>query len=296
VQISLGAAFPVRVLPRTQTVAGVVWRQVELLTIARASAGWLPASALTLVNPHAATSAGLEALDPRLRAYLDRLGTRAGVSVHDITHGVTYRYDSTRAFVTASSVKVPIMLAFLRQLEAAGRHPTRYEVGLLTAMIEHSDNDAASILNRAVGDRLGLQRFARAFGLTGFRPGSSDDVGWGWGTISTDAMVRLLTLFQQGKVLSSAADSRLARMLMSHIEDEQRFGVGTTAPAGATVLMKDGWVPGPDGRWVANSSGIVISGHERWIIAVYTAHLSSFEEGRAILNHVCAVVAARLDR
>jgi hypothetical protein len=107
-------------------------------------------------------------------------------------------------------------------------------------------------------------------------------------------MVRLLTLFQRGKVLTSAADTRLARTLMSHVESDQRFGVGTTAPAGATVLLKNGWVPGPDGLWVANSSGIVITARETYVIAVYTAHDASLGQGLAILEHVCAEVATRL--
>jgi hypothetical protein len=71
-------------------------------------------------------------------------------------------------------------------------------------------------------------------------------------------------------------------------------GVGTTAPAGATALLKTGWTPGPDGLWVASSSGIVITRRASWIIAVYTDHLASLEESVAILDHVCAAVAARL--
>ena len=293
-QIQLGANFPLTVLPATKSVAGVVWRSVTPQTVARAKTGWVPASAVSSVRPEGTTNAGFEALDPALAAYLKRYGTQVGVTVFDMTHGVTYRYNSGHAFITASSVKVPIMLALLRKLEAAGRRPTSHETALLTAMIERSDNAAATALDLEVGDRVGLQRFATRFGLTGFKPGSHYDHGWGWGTITPDAMVRLLTLFQRGTVLTSAADTRLARTLMSHVEDDQRFGVGTTAPAGATVLMKNGWVPGPDGRWVANSSGIVLTARETYVIGAFTAHDASLGQGVAILRHVCAAVAARL--
>jgi Beta-lactamase class A len=291
-QLGLGAGFPVTVLAATKTVAGVVWHQVLPRTVAPAKVGWVPASILASTKPPGTTSAGVEALAPALKAYLTRLGTNVGVTVFDMTRGVTYRYDSSRPFITASSVKVPIMLAFLRQLEAAHRRPTKKEVALLTAMIEHSDNDAASALDLAVGGPAGLQHFAKTFRLTGFQQGRYG--GWGWGTLTTDAMTRLLALFEQGKVLSSAADTKLARTLMRNVQEDQRFGVGWTAPAGATVLLKDGWVPGPDGLWVANSSGIVISRHATWVIAVYTAHLSSLEDGKEILDHVCAAVADRL--
>jgi hypothetical protein len=73
-----------------------------------------------------------------------------------------------------------------------------------------------------------------------------------------------------------------------------RVGVGTTAPAGSTVLLKTGWTPGPDGLWVANSSGIVITRRATWIVVVFTDHLASLDDSLAILNHVCAAVAARL--
>jgi hypothetical protein len=292
VQVSLGAGFPISVRPGATTVAGVAWREVVPKTVAPGRAGWVPASAITFKRPGGTTSAGLEALDPALKGYLARHGANVGVTVFDMTRGVTYRYEATRPFITASSVKVLIMLAFLRGLEAAHRRPTDDQVALLTAMIEHSDNGAASVLNAAVGGAAGLQRFAKTLRLAGFQPGGSR--GWGWGTLTTDAMARLLTLFQQGKVLSSAADTRLARALLGHVEEDQRFGVGWTAPAGATVQLKDGWVPGPDGLWVANSSGIVISRHATWVIAVFTAHLSSLERGIEILDHVCAAIAARL--
>ncbi len=294
VQIRLGANFPLTVLPATKTAAGVQWVQVTPLTVAKAKTGWVPASAVTTAKPGGTTSAGFDALDPALAAYLARHGTNVGATVFDMTRGVTYRYDSGLSFITASSVKLPIMLTLLRQLEAAGRRPTGDEVALLTAMIELSDNDAATALDLEIGDRAGLQRFAATFGLAGFVPRSTYDGGWGWATITPDAMVRLLTLFQQGKVLSSAADTRLARTLMSHVEDEQRVGLGTTAPAGSTVLLKTGWTPGPDGLWVANSSGIVITRRATWVVAVYTDHLASLDQGLAILDHVCAAVAARL--
>jgi hypothetical protein len=54
------------------------------------------------------------------------------------------------------------------------------------------------------------------------------------------------------------------------------------------------WVPGPDGLWVANSSGIVITARDTCVIAFYTAHDASLSRGRAILDHACAAVAARL--
>ena len=45
------------------------------------------------------------------------------------------------------------------------------------------------------------------------------------------------------------------------------------------AALKDGWVPGPDGLWAVNSSGIVTLGGETYLIAVHTQHLSALERG-----------------
>ena len=250
-------------------------------------------------GPGAATtpdsvSTGFPPLDRALATYLSNLGNQVGASVYDVTNDHWYGYNTNVQFITASSVKVAIMIALLRRVEAQGRRPNSTEMARLTAMIEHSDNDAASALYAEVGDQAGMQRFASQVGLSGFYPANSHTRGWGWSTISPSAMVRLLKKLWQHKVLSDV-DRALALKLMSHIESDQRTGVGTTAPAGAFVAMKNGWVPGPDGLWVMNSSGIVSTSTDTYIISVYTAHNSSLGQGQRIVVHVCGVVATRLD-
>ena len=106
-------------------------------------------------------------------------------------------------------------------------------------------------------------------------------------------MVQLLTLLYRGNILT-AHNRSLALYLMQHVEVDQRVGVGDTAPRGATVSLKDGWVIGPDGYWVMNSSGIVSLGNETYIIASYTRDDSSLVAGQNIVRHICAQVAAQL--
>ena len=72
------------------------------------------------------------------------------------------------------------------------------------------------------------------------------------------------------------------------------MGVGDTAPSGATVAMKDGWLPGPDSLWAMNSSGIVTVNQETYIIAVYTRGQGTLEDGQSIARHVCGTVASLL--
>jgi hypothetical protein len=130
----------------------------------------------------------------------------------------------------------------------------------------------------------------QSWGITDYGP---NDSGWGWGEWSPSDMARLLSLLQAGKVLNSS-DRALAFNLMESIESDQRFGVGDTAPSHATVAMKDGWVPGPDGSWFVNTSGIVTVGSETYIITVYTGEQNSFGSGQNIVNHVCGAVAQAL--
>jgi len=256
--------------------------------------GWVPAAALTSRDPGRVSALTIDVLDPGLAAYLERWKDQAGVSVVDLTTGRTYGFNDEVHFITASSVKVPMMLTLLRQLEAAGRPPSASQIDLMTGMIERSDNAAASRINAQIGDRQGLIDFAVAFGLFGFRPGSTHDQGWGWGTITPAAMARLFVLFEQGAVLDVPADEALARELLGNVIRSQRVGVGSTAPTGARVLMKNGWVAGPDGRWVFNSSGIVTTATGSWAIAAYTAHNASLGEGQAIVINICRKVAAAL--
>jgi hypothetical protein len=58
--------------------------------------------------------------------------------------------------------------------------------------------------------------------------------------------------------------------------------------------MKDGWVPGPDGLWVADTIGIVTLGQETYMIAVYTQDDDSLDDGWATAEHVCGAVASAL--
>jgi hypothetical protein len=108
-------------------------------------------------------------------------------------------------------------------------------------------------------------------------------------------MVALLEKLRSGAILTEAHRA-LALRLMSNVTPHQRAGVGDTAPAGAKVALKDGWVKITDGSGttVMNSSGIVTAGREIYVIAVYTDRNRTTGEGMTIARHVCAIVGQRL--
>lgn len=293
-EVHLGANFPLTLTSKAATVDGELRDEVNWQTPSRHGTGWLPGSALTLSRPSGAATAGIDALDTALAAYLATLGTRVGVEVSDVTRGVTYSYNGDRGYIAASSMKVPIMLTLLSQLEAKRREPTGREMSLLTTMIEFSNNRSAQALYDQIGAQAGIKGFMHQVGISGLNPRPAAN-GWGYSLITPAAMVALLKRLNAGTILT-ARHRALALRLMTHVIAHQRVGVGDSSPAGATIALKDGWVQVHDGSGtsVMNSSGIVTLGPETYVIAVYTDRDRSFYDGFIIVRHVCRAIGDRL--
>ncbi len=288
--VSLGANAPITLTGATQWRTAALWYAAHWSTPGRGGAAWVAASALTATKPSGMVYAGFDALSPSLTKYLTSWGNNVGAVAYDITRNTTYTYNPHGLFTMASSAKVPLMVTYLAHIESQGRSPNSFELSVLTAMIEHSDNNAAQVIYDTLGDQRGQIYYFRQWGITDYTPNVN---GWGWGEWSPADMAHLLTLLYEGKVLNSA-DRALAFHLMRSIESDQRFGVGDTAPAGANVAMKNGWVPEPDGGWAVNSSGIVIVGSETYIVTVYSGEQNSYGSGQNIVTYVCGAISQAL--
>jgi beta-lactamase class A len=288
----LGTGFPVSPTSAVADVLGDTWLEVAWRTPGRSGTAWLPESSLAFQAPGGAANASVDALDPDLSSYLAALGVRAGVEVYDVTRSTVYTYNATHQYTTASSVKVPIMLAFLAQVEAAGREPTAQEKTLLTEMIEKSMDYAATTLWGKIGGAAGLSAYMKRIGVEGLSPYTG---GWSWSTMSPHAMVGLLTKLHEGTILNPE-HRELALYLMEHVITSQRIGVADTAPAGARVAMKIGrwWYDERHGGTVMSSSGIVTLGAQTYIISVYTDHNPSMPQAEATVRHVCGTIAGLL--
>ncbi len=309
VTVHVGQQFPLTLLGGETMVNGALWYQVEWKSPDASGMGWVPAKAVTFTSPGNVPGwASFDVLSPDLATYLNGEGENVAAVVYDVTRQRYYTYNMDGRFITGSSLKVPIMLAFLDKAETEGREPTSDELCLLTHMIENSDNDAASAFFfgypyalcgddfEPIGRAAGLSSYLNQIQITGLDP---DDAAWGYSTISPLTMVKLLTLLNAGKILTQP-DRNLAFNLMENIESDQQVGVGDTAPNGATVAMKDGWLQadgpaGPEtGPWAMNSSGIVTLGKENYIVSVYTDNNNALADGQAITEHVCRMVASAL--
>ena len=284
----LGLNFPLSLDGKTQWLNGALWYEATWQSPHRNGSGWAPASNVTINAPakDAPAWASFDALAPSIATYLASFGNNVGSVVYDLTRNRYYAYNQNTPFVLASSSKVSIMVSYLWWLESQGRGPDPSENTTLTNMIEHSDNNAAQLLFDRLGGSAGQAAFYQRIGVTGY---VANPYGWGWASLPPIGQVTVLTLLQEGKILT-AKDRAYALNLMTHIEPDQHMGVGETLPPGATVAMKDGWVPAPDGLWAINTSGIVTVGSETYIIVVYTAHQSDYNGGWNITRTVCKAV------
>jgi len=284
--------FPLTLLGETTWKMGMLWYHVQWSVPKQLVSGWVSAAAATFSSPGDVPGrASIDALSSDLATYLASLDPNVNAVVYDVTHQRYYTYNATAQFIMGSSMKVPIMLTFFDMIERQGREPTAREMVLLTTMIENSNNDSASILYYSeIGGAQGVARYLQSIHVPDLQP---DPDAWGYSVVTPQAMVKLLTDLYEGTILT-AYHRQLAFYWMEHIESDQQVGVGDTAPGGATVAMKDGWLSGPDNLWAMNSSGIVMNGQETYIIAVYTHGQPTLGNGQAIARRVCSTVAQLL--
>jgi beta-lactamase class A len=284
--------FAFKLLGDSRWITGKLWYHVQWAMPEGTHSGWIAAANITFVSPGQVSQvASLDLLSPQLATYLAPIGNNAGVVIYDVTRQRYYIYNSSNQFIVASSMKVPIMLTFFDALEQQGQEPDDDQMNVLTTMIENSDNDSASDLyyNELNGAE-SITNYMQKIGVSGLNP---DAGAWGYSTIAPQTMVDLLTLLYEGKILTSQ-DRTTAYNLMENIEPDQQVGVGDTAPNGFTVAMKDGWVTGPDNLWAMNSSGIVMSHKETYIISVYTQEQQSLDDGQGIVRRICSSIASLL--
>jgi beta-lactamase class A len=193
-------------------------------------------------------------------------GAEVSVAVLDLETGESASYGDG-VFDTASIVKVDILAALLLRAQDQGRQLTAAEKAYATAMIENSDNTAASALWRIIGQAEGLDAANERFGLTGTEGG--DGLLWGLTqTTAADQLALLQQVFGEESELSEASRAYL-RELMGRIAVGQRWGVSAVADGDAWAL-KNGWLPrSTTGLWDINSIGrVTVDGHAYLVAAL----------------------------
>ena len=120
----IGQYFPLTLLGDDSWQNNTLWYHVQWSLPKSTRSGWIEADATTFTAPKKApVMASVDALSPQLAAYLANFGPYAGMTLYDVTHQRYYTYNSSTQFIVASSIKVPIMLAFFTITEPQGREP-----------------------------------------------------------------------------------------------------------------------------------------------------------------------------
>ncbi|MFJ9033533.1 serine hydrolase [Streptomyces sp. NPDC102274] len=180
------------------------------------------------------------------------------VAVYDLAGGGEWTSGEDRTYVTASVVKVAVLAALLLRARDSGRWLTAGEESLAEAMIERSDNEAATALRAAAGGVAGLDAAHARLGMAR----TSAAPAWGLThTTARDQLTLLKAVFAGADPAAPAGlDDRsrlyLAR-LMGRVVPGQDWGVSAAATDGDWAL-KNGWLPrGDSGLWVIHSVGRV---------------------------------------
>ena len=206
---------------------------------------------------------------------------RAGevaVAVVD-SRGNASGYHARRPFITASTVKAMLLVAYLR------RHRTVSDAmrATLTRMITVSDNPSSDAVYASVG-RSGLLGLARRARMSSFRTGG------GWILCRVDA-ADMARFFRDMERYIPRAHRRFANRLLSSVVSYQSWGIPAVArPLGYRVYFKPGWL----GAWVLASQAARLERERvRVGIAVFTDHNPTSVYGKETVAGVTARLLRR---
>jgi len=230
-------------------------------------------------------AAGSPFASRRLRSYLAGRSDVVTAALYDARTGHTWVLNPRSVQYTASIVKVEIMGTALQQAAAAGEALPESEAALMRPMIENSDNDAATALLNDVGGPSAVARFDQSAGMDRTTPSTLALIPGtslpGWGLTTTTALdeVALVSDFAYPNPVLSDASRSYGLSLMEHIQADQSWGVSAGVGPGATIALKNGWLPVQAAKWQVDSIGW-ISGHGRnYVLAVLTAGSPTQEYG-----------------
>lgn len=258
-------AAPITLVGDAVWINGVLWQHIRWQNLDQSRDGWVMTSQIATAAPaQGAQVADLSALSPHLGALAAAQSDSVGIAVYLPDDGRYYVDNPDLPLTTASTFKVPILLTLLWQSEQQGRGLTSGEQNLAAAMIDASDNDAASALYAEIGYDAGVNAFMAAAGIGGLIVNTA---AFGESTMTPRAMTQLLAALWGGAILTGP-DRQYALDLMSHVDPTEQSGIGDTAPAGASIALKDGWIDDDDG-WVTDSVGIVTDQGHTVIVSVF---------------------------
>ena len=239
--------------------------------------------------------------DPLGSAAAGYVSTRAGVvvaAVYDLRTGQTWQLGRGQPQDEASVVKLDVLETLLAERGRTGTELSASDRSLAEAMIEDSDNDAATSLWDEVGAASGIRSFNTSAGLADTVPSSCVSCpgfpwpGWGLSTTVPGDQLTLLRRLVEPNSLLSSSERTYALSLMENVAPDQRWGVSGGVPAQATVALKNGWLPlnSANTDWQINSEGWISGGGRDYLIAVLSTGNPSEQYGIDTIDQLAAMV------
>ena len=205
-------------------------------------------------------------LNALIGQYLARRPGAVTAAVYDVNTNQSWNYNGGMRNDTGSIVKVDILETRLHQTDGT---LSSHERQLAAAMIEQSDNNAATALWNEDGGAVGIGAYNEEVGL---RCTSFDPYGhWGLTLTCASDQLRLLAELANPNRLLTDHSRQYQLYLMEHVVSWEAWGVSAGVPLeGVSVALKNGWLPHGNVPWIVNSIGILHGDGRYYFIAVLT--------------------------
>jgi hypothetical protein len=153
-------------------------------------------------------------------------------------------YGANRRYNSASTVKVMLMVAYLRHGKQNHQPLTSGDKALLEPMIKRSDNATATRVRDIVGNE-GLAKLANRAGMTRFQTNVI------WGRTQITARDQANWMFKIERFIPKR-HRNYAMNLLTKIIPSQSWGIPPSKPHGYVIHFKGGWAPSGDPGWTVN--------------------------------------------
>jgi hypothetical protein len=185
----------------------------------------------------------------------------------------------------ASTVKVMLLAAYLRERSVRDRGLNESDRDLLGPMIRRSDNGAATRVRNIVGEGA-VRRVARDAHMRHFSYNST------WGLSRTSAADQASFMYRFEDTIPDRHEV-YARNLLAGIVPSQRWGVARARPKGWNLYFKGGWGIGDN---VNHQIAFLERRDERVALAILTEGSPGHKYGRKTLEGVASRLLRGLRR
>ena len=187
---------------------------------------------------------------------------------------------ANRQYNSASTVKVMLMVAYLRHGNQDDEPLSSGDRALLEPMIKRSDNATATRIRDIVGNDA-LARLANRVGMSRF------ETNVVWGHTQITARDQAQWMFEIERQIPSRHRD-YAMNLLTKIVPHQRWGIPPEKPHGYEIHFKGGWAPSGNPGWTVNQVAQLDprGGGDRFSVAILTRGSPSKDYGVATIRGV----------